>query len=42
MYHDDQGVTLMPDVSGPRLRDFILKEQVKFKELVERSGVPQQ
>ncbi|HPU50839.1 MAG TPA: tripartite tricarboxylate transporter substrate binding protein [Burkholderiaceae bacterium] len=41
-FHDDQGVTLMPDVSGPRLRDFILKEQVKFKELVERSGVPQQ
>lgn len=37
-YHDDQGVTLMPDLQGARLREFILKEQAKFKELVERSG----
>lgn len=38
-YHDDQGVTLMPDMPGDRLRDFIIKEQAKFKELVERAGV---
>ncbi len=37
-YHDDQGVTLMPDLSGDRLREFVLKEQAKMKELVERSG----
>ena len=37
-YHDDQGVTLMPDMQGARLREFVIKEQAKFKELVERSG----
>lgn len=37
-YHDDQGVTLMVDVGGERLREFIIKEQAKFKVLVERSG----
>ena len=37
-YHDDQGVTLMPDMQGARLREFAIKEQAKFKELVERSG----
>ena len=37
-YHDDQGVTLMPDVSGTQLRDFIVREQAKMKEVIERSG----
>ena len=37
-YHDDQGVTLMPDVAGERLKEFVIKEQAKFKDLVERSG----
>lgn len=37
-YHDKQGVTLMPDVSGAKLRDFIVKEQAKMKEVIERSG----
>ena len=37
-YHDDQGVTLMPDVAGTQLRDFIVKEQAKMKEVIERSG----
>jgi tripartite-type tricarboxylate transporter receptor subunit TctC len=37
-YHDDQGVTLMPDVDGPKVRDFIVKETAKFKELIERTG----
>lgn len=37
-YHDDQGVTLMPDLQGTRLREFVIKEQAKMKELVERSG----
>jgi tripartite-type tricarboxylate transporter receptor subunit TctC len=37
-YHDDQGVTLMPDVAGTKLRDFIVKEQAKMKEVIERSG----
>ncbi len=37
-YHDDQGVTLMPDLSGAKLREFIIREQAKFKDLVERSG----
>ena len=37
-YHDDQGVTLMPDVGGTKLRDFIVKEQAKMKEVIERSG----
>ena len=41
-YHDDQGVTLMPDMPGDRLRDFIVKEQAKFKDLVERSGAAEQ
>ena len=37
-YHDDQGVTLMPDVDGPKVRNFIISEQAKFKELIERTG----
>ena len=41
-YHDDQGVTLMPDMPGDRLREFIIKEQAKFKDLVERSGAAEQ
>ena len=38
-YHDDQGVTLMPDTDGPKVREFIIKETAKFKELIERAGV---
>jgi tripartite-type tricarboxylate transporter receptor subunit TctC len=37
-YHDDQGVTLMPDVDGPKVREFIIKETAKFKDLIERTG----
>ncbi len=37
-YHDDQGVTLMPDVDGPKVREFIVKETAKFKDLIERTG----
>ena len=38
-YHEDQGVTLMPDVDGPKVREFIAKEIAKFKDLIERTGV---
>jgi tripartite-type tricarboxylate transporter receptor subunit TctC len=41
-YHDDQGVTLMPDLSGSKLREFVVMEQAKMKELVERSGATAQ
>jgi tripartite-type tricarboxylate transporter receptor subunit TctC len=37
-YHDDQGVVLMPDVDGPKVREFIIKETAKFKDLIERTG----
>jgi len=37
-YHDDQGVTLMPDVDGPKVRDFVISETAKFKDLIERTG----
>ena len=37
-YHDDQGVTLMPDVGPEKLKDFIVKEQAKFKDIIERTG----
>jgi tripartite-type tricarboxylate transporter receptor subunit TctC len=37
-YHDDQGVTLMPDVDGPKVREFIISETAKFKDLIERTG----
>ena len=37
-YHDDQGVTLMPDVDGPRVREFVISETAKFKDLIERTG----
>jgi tripartite-type tricarboxylate transporter receptor subunit TctC len=37
-YHDDQGVTLMPDVGAPKLKDFIVSETAKFKDLIERTG----
>lgn len=41
-YHDDQGVALMPDVQGARLREFVVREQEKMKMLIERAGVPAQ
>jgi len=37
-YHDDQGVTLMPDVGPAKVKDFIVKEQAKFKDIIERTG----
>jgi tripartite-type tricarboxylate transporter receptor subunit TctC len=37
-YHDDQGVTLMPDVGPEKLRGFIVSEQAKFKDIIERTG----
>jgi tripartite-type tricarboxylate transporter receptor subunit TctC len=37
-YHDDQGVTLMPDMDGPKVRAFITSEIAKFKDLIERTG----
>lgn len=37
-YHEDQGVLLMPDVDGPKLKPFIVSEQAKFKEMIEATG----
>lgn len=37
-YHDDQGVTLMPDTDGAKVRTFIESEIAKFKDLIERTG----
>lgn len=37
-YHDDQGVALMPDVGPVALKEFIVSEQAKFKEIIERTG----
>lgn len=37
-YHDDQGVALMPDVGPAKLKDFIISEQAKFKDVIERTG----
>lgn len=37
-YHDEQGIALMSDVDGPKLKDFIIGETAKFKELIERTG----
>ena len=28
----------MPDVDGPKVREFIIKETAKFKDLIERTG----
>lgn len=38
-YHDDQGVTLFPDMRGDKLKNFIISEQAKFKDIVERAGI---
>jgi tripartite-type tricarboxylate transporter receptor subunit TctC len=38
-YHEDQGVTLMPDVDATKTREFIISETAKFKDLIERTGV---
>lgn len=38
-YHDDQGVTLFPDMRGEKLKNFIVSEQAKFKDIVERAGI---
>ena len=38
-YHEDQGVTLMPDVDAAKTREFIIAEIAKFKDLIERTGV---
>ena len=38
-YHEDQGVTLMPDMDGAKVRAFIIAEIAKFKDLIERAGV---
>ncbi len=38
-YHDDQGVTLFPDMRGEKLKNFIVIEQAKFKDIVERAGI---
>ena len=37
-YHDDQGVMLMPDMDGAKVREFYVKEIAKFKNLIERTG----
>jgi tripartite-type tricarboxylate transporter receptor subunit TctC len=37
-YHDEQGVALMPDVGPEKLRAFIVSEQAKFKDIIERTG----
>lgn len=37
-YHEDQGVLLMPDVDGPKLKPFIVSEQAKFKEMIQATG----
>lgn len=37
-YHEDQGVLLMPDIDGPKLKPFIVSEQAKFKEMIEATG----
>lgn len=37
-YHEDQGVALMPDVGADKLKDFIISETAKFKDLIERTG----
>lgn len=37
-FYDEQGLTLMPDLNGPKLREFVISEQAKFKTVIERTG----
>ena len=37
-FHNDLGMTLMPDVAGTKLHDFIVDEQAKWKEVIVRTG----
>ncbi len=38
-YYSDQGAIILPDMSPERLRGFVLDEQRKFKEIIERAGI---
>jgi hypothetical protein len=37
-FHNDLGMTLMPDMAGAKLHDFIVDEQAKWKDVIERTG----
>jgi len=37
-FHNDLGMTLMPDVAGAKLHDFVVEEQAKWKEVIVRTG----
>jgi tripartite-type tricarboxylate transporter receptor subunit TctC len=37
-FHNDLGMTLMPDVAGSKLHAFVVEEQAKWKDVIVRTG----